>query len=201
VITQNTTVADDGVALLIGQYKNKPRLEALLRSYLAPFQELENVIWDVLTGRLIDNAVGKQLDVLGKIAGQPRLGYDDSTYRLYISAKALVNRSRGRCGDILGIVTLLLGSFTYSFLDLYPGSFVIETDGPVDAGTVSRAKAIADLIARARTAGVGSSFHYTDEAFAGTFEFSATDNMNDIDAPHGWADDAGTTGGTFLGAF
>jgi len=201
LITQDVAIADEGVALFTDQYKEKPRLEALARSYLDPCQELENVLWDVLTSRLIDNAIGKQLDTLGKLVGQPRLGYDDTTYRLYILARAKVNRSRGRVADIMAVVTLLLGSFTYSVMELYPASFVVETDGPVDAGIVARAKAIADLIAKARSAGIGSSFHYTDEAFVGTLTFASGDTFNDGVSAHGLSDDAGTSGGTWIGAF
>jgi hypothetical protein len=200
MIEQRETVSDDGVGLFIDQYKDKPRLEALARSFLDSCQELEDVIWSVLLARIIDNAIGKNLDTLGKLVGQPRLGYDDVTYRIFINARALVNRSRGRAQDIIAVAALLLGVYTFSYTDLYPASFVVEADGPVSAGIVAHASAIATLISKARSAGVGSSFHYTDEASAGLLLFSATDSM-DIDSPHGLADDTGTTGGTLIGVF
>lgn len=201
MIEHEETVADEGVGLFTDEWQEKPRLEALLRSYLNRLQELEDTTWNVLESRLIDNAVNSQLDTLGKLVGQPRLGLDDTTYRTYVKARALVNRSKGRGEDIIALCTTLLGAFTTTLTEMYPASFIIETNVPLSPALVAQALEISRLIASGRAAGVGSSFHFTDEAFAGLFLFSATDTQ-DVDAPHGLSGAISPgTGGTLIGAF
>ncbi len=60
--TERDDVADDGVSLYISIYKNKPKFEAWLRSYLDEIQELETAIWEVINGRIFPTAIGQQLD-------------------------------------------------------------------------------------------------------------------------------------------
>lgn len=202
MIEHETTVADEGVALFTDEWQEKPRLEALLRSYLNRLQELEDTTWAVLESRLIDNAVDSQLDVLGKLVGQRRMGLDDDTYRLFIKARALVNRSKGRGPDIIGLCTLLFGEFNTLLVEMYPASFVIETAAasPLTPALAGQVRQIARLIAAARAAGVGSSIHYTEEDEAGLFEFSNSGTQV-ADTPHGFSGVvAPTVGGTFIGA-
>lgn len=84
-------------------------LADLLTAWLAGAQSLEAAFQQLLTQRNIETAVGAQLDVIGKLVGQPRDGLDDDTYRRYIRARITTNRSSGTVGDALKIARLLLG--------------------------------------------------------------------------------------------
>lgn len=99
--------ADEGAALLIWQFRGKPRLEALLRALLRHVQVAENDTWAVLTERWLDNAEGVQLDGIGKIVDLARAGWEDETYRALLRAQILVLRSRGRWRDLLRIMDVV----------------------------------------------------------------------------------------------
>lgn len=99
--------ADDGVGLLIWQFRGKPRLEAMLRALLTGVQDAENAVWAVLTERWLDNAEGVQLDRIGTIVDFARAGFEDEVYRTLLRAQILVLRSRARRQDLLRILEVV----------------------------------------------------------------------------------------------
>ncbi len=126
-----TDHVEHGLSRLIEQFKGKPRLEAWISSYLEEVQELSTAAWDVLVSRLLDDAVGERLTILGKIVGQPRTTEDDDRFRVLVRARIAVNQSRGRWGDILHVATLLFGVIEYSLTPFYPGALVLTVEDPV----------------------------------------------------------------------
>ena len=56
-LTQQTDCAGEALRLTLQQYKDKPRFLALLYSYVAEIQELENAIWAVWADRELQNAL------------------------------------------------------------------------------------------------------------------------------------------------
>ena len=60
-----------------------------------------------LQQRVVGVAVGAQLDVLGRIVGEARLGDPDANYRLRIKAGILLNVSSGTPEELLAIFRLL----------------------------------------------------------------------------------------------
>lgn len=58
-------------AKLPAQYKNKPRIDALLQAFAAEFQELEDAFWDLLEQRLLQNGPAQ-------IVGRARFIGDDT---------------------------------------------------------------------------------------------------------------------------
>lgn len=83
-------------------------IEKLLACLIAPCQDLEDALQQLKTQRFVDTAAGAQLEVIGKIAGQPRLGLDDDTYRRYIRARIAANNSDGTTEDLLNICELVV---------------------------------------------------------------------------------------------
>lgn len=98
---------EQGLNLLIDQYKGKPRLTGWLKAYLRQVQDLEDAAYDVLIKRLIYNAQDAQLDVIGKIVGELRDGRDGEAYRIGIYARVRINRSRGNVDDVLAVLALI----------------------------------------------------------------------------------------------
>lgn len=73
------------------------------------YQEIENALWGVLVERLIDDAVGAQLDGVGRIVGQLRLaGQTDDVYRRFVRARAATSKSSGTIDQLLNITRLVL---------------------------------------------------------------------------------------------
>ena len=107
-ISEITTHVVDGLANLLSQFSGKPRLTALVTAALEEVQRLENVAWDVYEGRLIENAVGHQLDVIGEIVGFPRNGLGDDEYRRIIQTAIQLNRHDGQADNALFIWSQLV---------------------------------------------------------------------------------------------
>jgi hypothetical protein len=181
-ITDHVEQAED---LLLEQYKNKPRTLALLRSFIRRCQELEDAAWEVLLQRFIDNAVGAQLDMLGRIVGQDLDGVDDETYRVYIKARIRVNRSHGRPDDVIDVLRLIeTAAFIYS--EQYPATAVVLYEEPSTAPDV----ALVDLLGATRAGGTALFLLAGDSGADDHFLWADVgDNEQPADdAAHGFAD-------------
>ncbi len=106
-LTHKLTHVADGLAHLAYQFQDLPHFEAILTAWLNRIQEIEDVLWELIDERTIDAAVGVQLDGIGAIVGEPRLGKTDDEYRLFIKARRLVNLSSGTVPELIEILGLL----------------------------------------------------------------------------------------------
>ena len=75
---------EQGMSRLITQWKDKPVIAALLKSYLMQHNEIENACFQLLENRSIYNAVGVNLDIIGALFGVRREGMSDEEYRAII---------------------------------------------------------------------------------------------------------------------
>lgn len=92
------------------QFRDAVSWQAWCNDVLGPqFQDLEDAAQTLLTMLDIEASQGVQLDVIGRLIGQPRNGVDDPTYRLYLSARVLANKSTGTVEDIFKIMRALYG--------------------------------------------------------------------------------------------
>lgn len=114
-----------GLSRLIEQYKGKPRLEAYVRSFLKEVQTLSDAAWVVLVSRLIDDAVGEQLTVLGRLVGQGRVADDDERFRVIVRARIAVNRSHGHIDDIIVVAKLLFAAVPFTLTEFFPHAMVL----------------------------------------------------------------------------
>lgn len=108
-----------GLDLLISQFKGKPVVEGFLSVFLRRVQDLEDVLWDVIDMRALETASGAQLESLGALVGESRLGRSDSDYRLAIRLRVRVNRSKGRTVDVIDVATLAADGAEVTYLE-YP---------------------------------------------------------------------------------
>lgn len=96
---------------LYEQYHSTVTWNQWVDNVLGPqFQDLEDAGQSLLTLPSIDDSVGAQLDVIGRIVGQSRLGFDDPTYRMLLKARVLSNRSTGTTEDIYKVMLALFGA-------------------------------------------------------------------------------------------
>ena len=89
---------DDYLGLVEVQHSPRPKFMAVLRKYLEPVQAASDIAEEMHGDFSIDNGVGKQLDVLGKLLGVSRdypyfagststtKSMDDDQYRLVLRA-------------------------------------------------------------------------------------------------------------------
>lgn len=107
-VTQITNHVEQAKARFTEQFKDKTKLLQFLEAMLADTQDLETAMYALLTLRQVDTAEGVQLDVLGRIVGQPRLGLSDDDYRPFIKTRIAVNQSDGLVSQLINIVQLAL---------------------------------------------------------------------------------------------
>ena len=145
----------------------------LLTALLTPINDLEQVMLALLTERSIDTAVGAQLDVIGRIVGQPRQGLDDDTYRRYCRARVVTNRSSGVVEDLIKVADLVVFNAT--------ATYIVKNEGPATVRLRVDGIAITDDLATilykferaAASGGVRIVVQWGSSAPAGWFKFDS----------------------------
>lgn len=195
-LTHNPQVVAQGQALPIYDLRT-PKFLALLGTYLEQIQQLEDAIYDVFVGTMLPGAEGDALDMLGELVGQPRAGRDDETYKIWISARVLLNASSGRPPDILGIArTIMPASGTVILTEYFPGAFKLELIGlPPDTTAVQ----LHDLFNEAKAAGVRIDVTYSAFPVGEQFTLGGVAFTPDINVFQGFSDVSQTTGGALAG--
>lgn len=144
----------------------KPFVAALLSAFIAQIQELEDTLWQMLELRTLPLADLPRLKVLGKIVGQPQLGFDTETYRTVIEARARANRSRGTARDLLDVLNILVGPEQYSISEFGDATLYVLALTPIEVTTPMRV-----VLPDTRAAGVGLMFVSSTETGAGVRGF------------------------------
>lgn len=130
-ISKITTHVSDALGRMLEQFKGKTAFETWVTVFVERVQVIEDAFWDLFTNRWLDNAAGKNLEVLGAIVGQPRNGVsDDETYRRYIRARIITNRSNGVIEDLLQICRLVVNdtSVKHRLAQQFPMSIRIREE-------------------------------------------------------------------------
>jgi hypothetical protein len=167
---------EQSLVKFVAPFWGKPRMAALLQSFVARVQELEDATFEVLAAFNIDTADAARLAVLGRIAGQTNYGWSTETYRSVIRAKIRANRSRSTEDDIVDVIRLAMGSEGRIFLQhMVPATcWVWLTDGVDD----DHLEALQFLLPKTRAAGVQLQLFWTEDGLdtAGIFDTSTFDD-------------------------
>ena len=85
------------------------KLNQFVAALLSAVKTLEDAALETLLGRFLDNAVGAQLDGLGDLVGEDRLGRGDDDYRNAIRVRIFQNAASGTPADCvkLGIKSIM----------------------------------------------------------------------------------------------
>ncbi len=179
----------DAQARLTSLFSNSTELKKLVGIIAGRMQDLEDVLFDLLTKRMLDAAEGEQLDVLGIHVGEKRLGRSDADYAPAIGVRILVNTSQGTEPRLLQIARLFSDPTGLSITDLFPASMLVNLFQP--SGDIPT---LISLLRDAKSAGVGLTVL---EAVANPFTMSAALEFGE-DGAH-IADDIFTSAGsTFI---
>lgn len=157
-----------GAQLLTEQFKHQPYITLLLKSWLGEVQQLEDAAHELQLQRTLEYATGAHLDILGALVGQQRGDRTDVVYRIWIAARALVNRSSGTTAQLIAIASKLCGDPVW-LEEQYPGCFTMHARQPLAGVTGDE---VAQLLRLAKSAGVAMHFRWSDTARG--FRFSAS---------------------------
>lgn len=112
-------------AQLLEQYKESTNFRALLDLLMAPFTAAEEGLQELMTLLNIDTAEGAQLDILGRIANEPRAGRSDVDYRAILKVW-FTSKQSGTPEDILRTIRELTGlPGPFQYIPEYPAGFFI----------------------------------------------------------------------------
>lgn len=115
------------------QYIGKENIKHLIEIEAESYQELEDVFFDLLTKRLdIDVAEGVQLDNIGGLVGQERLGFDDIFYRILIKARIGINVSNGEAERIINTTKLLTKAKFVHYMNQKNAEVAVGSDGVIN---------------------------------------------------------------------
>lgn len=117
------------VSRLASQFKDSPKIQALMAAIVEPLTALENDADSLKSKRWIDTAEGRQLDGCGHIVGEPRLGIDDESYRAAIRFRVFVNTSNGTPSDLIRGLKFLTNPTDCQYLESYPATAILFTNG------------------------------------------------------------------------
>lgn len=132
------------------QNKGKVKIDKWVRLMAAQFQDLEDAAQSLPTIVNIDDSVGAQLDNLGRIVGQPRAVNDDASYRLYLKARIVANRSNGTAEDLYRVFRALFGALGYAIRNGGNKSFALTVLAPL---TMAQQLAAISFLRDAKEAG------------------------------------------------
>jgi hypothetical protein len=91
------------------QHKDQENIAKFISALVTLVQDLEDALFPLLTDRTIDTAVGEQLNIIGRIVKEDRLGQpDDTYYRIRIRARIAANKSHGLIEDLILVARLAL---------------------------------------------------------------------------------------------
>lgn len=157
----------------------------LVQALVSRLQATDSVVVSLQVAFALPTAAGVQLDALGALVGQPRLGgaypagESDDDYRQKIRAAILRNRSGGTVPDLIAVVSALLSDLSPQVIVTQAGIAAFSLTVIVDTAlTAAQLTALAQFVQAAKAAGVGATvypagpptFAYTtfpDPPFAG----------------------------------
>ncbi len=186
-------------ALLIQQYRDAttPGTVEVAVALRWEVQDLLTVLEAFFDAMMPPDALGVNLDRLGALIGEPRLGKTDTQYVPWILAKIRANRSSGTTEDIISVFLALIGNLDpgqVKVSEYYPAAIVVRLFtllGPIPGDVNSQ---LGQLLKLSKKAGVGAVVVYLTTDSAHTFSFDGGDGLG-----FGDATDA-SVGGQFAGA-
>ncbi len=128
MINHITDQAARARALLLEQFKGKENFTKLVNVLVAPFQEIEDVAWDLGTLCDLDNSFGVQLDRLGDIFNVSRAGRNDDQFRLAIQIRIFERSTSGTPDELMTVLKALTGGALVHYWPVYPAGIQLLTN-------------------------------------------------------------------------
>lgn len=137
------------------QFKTQENIENLISLYANRTQNVEDIFWELLELRFLEDALGQQLDNLGKILDIEREGLSDDDYRIRLIAKIAQHNSEGTPEDLIAIYSLLMDPDKIEYNEIYPAEFTMAA---INANPIGSTDKIHEAILRTKAGGVRLSY-------------------------------------------
>lgn len=142
-ISKESDHATRAVERLLAQYRQQPKLEALIALQAGYVQDLEDAAFDFFEQVTLAGAEGATLERLGLIVGQQREGRTDEVLRTWIGARIRLNRGSGTVPELVDLFSALAPEgATVVVRESFPAGLVVELE---DVATPAE---LADQLAR-----------------------------------------------------
>jgi hypothetical protein len=192
-----TTHSADALLRLLAQFEDKPSIRALVSALVGPVQNLEDTLYQLLSERGINSAVGAQLDLLGRIVGVARGALSDASYHTRVEAQILINISSGAPDEVLAVFELLDPANTFELEENYPAEYIVHALAPATPPVTNADFVLINQMIH--PAAVGTQFNYLVAPLAETFTMSTSAAL-EFSTTQGFGDDGNpATGGQFSG--
>jgi hypothetical protein len=120
---------EQALGLLVEQFRECDSITGLVRALVNQVQEVEDMFFSLIDGRLLASSTGVQLDKYGAIVGEKRNGRSDAAYRVAIAAQLVQNLAQGEPERVIGLVQTLTGASYVQLTEDNPGVVNISFDG------------------------------------------------------------------------
>lgn len=173
MLPRNTQVAADGLSRVTDAFASADNFLGAVQALLGEVQELEDDLSAVQRKRFltwapsqtvgvdpIENPTGDDVDRIGALVGELRLGRPDGLYIEAIRARIAANASNGTANDLQRLTRTLVGAIAGSRSAYTEGvlSFQLEAF-PLEGG-----RYVGAILTTAKPAGVGGDFIFLNFA-------------------------------------
>lgn len=117
----------ENLRLFLTQYQDSVKLTSIMSSAYDQANDIETALFEIRDEMDIETAVGTQLDILGRVFNEERLGRNDDDYRVAIKLKASTIYS-GEPEAIIAILKSFFGATSVKYFPNYPGKYYVYTD-------------------------------------------------------------------------
>ncbi len=122
----------------------------LITTFVLETQEVEDAMYDTYVKCGIYTAIGAQLDIVGLLVGELRVGRSDELYRTAILARIQLNVGAGEPDTIINAIKQWMNPSRIDFSEPYPAYFTLFIQSLINIPN------IATIIKEISPAGVGS---------------------------------------------
>lgn len=185
--SRSTDHLERAQAKVFGFLRERPKIAALLASWIRRQQDLESASWEVGDYRFdFDLAFGAGLDALGALLMLPRGGRTDAAYRIRLRAWLRALRSIGRDLDLIEVGEIAVPGTSWHVETYPPKSAIVACDSELPPEAVE----LAEVFAQARPIGTRLFFAGVQVAPASAFAWAGSG----VDTVASWSGD-GIDGG------
>lgn len=155
----NRNVKQDAREVLLSQYRDKPRIQALVDALADESQTLEDEVHDLKVSSILASASGSFLDRWGAVVGERRGPFNDFQYRNIIEAKILAGRSNATLDELIEVYRTVTNAEEIRAFGKYPAAVKLQARINFDV-TPEYSRRVVRIMDIARAAGVGLTLVY-----------------------------------------
>jgi len=129
-VIQKIADYDVNLSLFLHQFRDSTKLQGIIKAANKSANDIETALFEIRDNFYLDTAIGIQLDILGIIFSEDRLGRDDNAYRIALKKKASLNYS-GEPESIIEVLQSIYEGTFVNYRPYYPAKFYIDSDAIV----------------------------------------------------------------------